>query len=180
MPRELLFIVRTAANQNTLASEVQEKLRTLDPSLFAKFETLNESMAEMSSGARFNGVLLASFASLAFLIAMIGVYGLFAFAVIERTQEIGIRMAVGARPSAILALVLGEGASLVMIGSLVGLSGALAATRYMKSLLYDLSASDPRIYAAAVLAIAIAALLATWVPAWRASSIDPVIALPHE
>jgi putative ABC transport system permease protein len=177
---ELLFIVRTAANQNTLTSEVREKLRTLDPGLFAKFETLNESMAEMSSGARFNGVLLASFASLAFIIAIIGVYGLFAFAVIERTQEIGIRMAVGARPSTILGLVLGEGAWLVMIGSLVGVSGALAATRYMKSLLYDVSASDPRIYAATFLAIAVAALLATWVPAWRASSIDPVIALRHE
>ncbi|HYW44838.1 MAG TPA: ABC transporter permease [Bryobacteraceae bacterium] len=177
---QLLFVVRSLAGEQALASEIRSELRSLDPGLFAKFETLDEAIRRITAGPRFNGILLASFAAIAFLTAMVGVYGVIAFAVAQRTQEIGIRMALGAGPRRVLALLLREGALLVAIGTAVGLGGALALNRYGSTLLYGVAAADPRTYAAVVLGLAIAAAAATSVPARRAASIDPIRALRHD
>ena len=126
----------------------------------AKFETLDEAIGRMSAGSRFNGVLVGSFAAVAFLMAVIGVYGVLAFAVAQRTQEIGIRMALGAGPRACRRLVLREGVVLVAIGTVSGIGGSLLAGRYLKTLLYDITATDVWTYTAVVAAIGIAAMVA--------------------
>jgi ABC-type antimicrobial peptide transport system permease subunit len=108
---------------------------------------------------------------------LIGVYGVLAFAVAQRTQEIGIRMALGAGPRRVQAMVLKEGVALVAIGTLAGLGLSLLASRYLKTLLYDISATDGRTYVAVVVAIGIAAMLAAWLPARRAAALDPTVAL---
>jgi putative ABC transport system permease protein len=174
---EMAFVVRYAGAEAVLADAVRAKLREMDPGLLAKFETLDEAIGRMSAGSRFNGVLVGSFAAMAFLMAVIGVYGVLAFAVARRTQEIGIRMALGAGPRNVQGLVLKEGVALVAIGTVVGLAVSVLAGRYLKTLLYDISATDLRTYAAVVLAIGIAAIAAAWIPARRAASLDPTVAL---
>jgi len=175
---DMAFVVRSAAANSILIDAVRAKLRTLDPGMLAKFETLDDAIGRMSSGSRFNTVLIGSFATLAFLMAVIGVYGVLSFAIAQRKQEIGIRMALGAAPARVQAMVLREGAALVSIGALVGLAGALLAGRqFLKPLLYDTSATDWRTYAAVAAAIAISAMLAAWLPAKRAATVDPATAL---
>lgn len=174
---DMAFVVRFAGNEPLFAAAVRDQLRELDPRLLAKFETMDEAIGRMSAGSRFNGVLVASFAALAFLMAIIGVYGVLAFAVAQRTQEIGIRVALGASPWRVQRLVLKEGAVLVMAGTAIGMSASLLAGRYLKTLLYDTSVIDVLTYATIVFAIGIAALSAAWLPARRAASIDPAVAL---
>jgi putative ABC transport system permease protein len=125
-------------------------------------------------------VLLAAFAAIAFLMAIVGVYGVLAFAVTERSQEIGIRMALGATPAAVLSLVMKEGAVLVAAGALSGVAAALVLTRYLASLLYGVTAADPGTYAAVVIGLILAASAASFLPARRAAMLDPVVALRHE
>jgi ABC-type antimicrobial peptide transport system permease subunit len=143
----------------------------------ARFETLEDAIGRMSAGSRLNGVLVASFAAVAFVMAVIGVYGVLAFAVTQRTQEIGIRIALGAGPARVERLVLREGAVLVAIGAGVGVPASLAAGRLLKTLLYDITASDLRTYAAVLTAIGVSAMIAAWLPARRAASVDPMTAL---
>jgi putative ABC transport system permease protein len=173
----LAFVVRYVGGEPLLVDAVRAKLRELDPGLLAKFETLDEAIGRMSAGSRFNGVLVGSFAAMAFLMAIVGVYGLLAFAVEQRTQEIGIRMALGAGPRNVQGLVLKEGMYLVVIGTIIGLAVSLFASRYLKTLLYDVSPTDLRTYVVTVFAIGIPALVAAWLPAWRAASLDPTEAL---
>jgi predicted permease len=176
---EMAFVVRYVGAEPLFAGAVRAKLRELDPRLLAKFETLDAAIGRMSAGSRFNGVLVGSFAAVAFLMAVIGVYGVLAFVVAQRTQEIGIRVALGASPRSVQGLVLKEGVALVAIGTVVGLGVSLLASRYLKTLLYDISATDLRTYVAVVLAIGIAAIVAAWLPARRAASLDPTVALRH-
>ena len=149
----LAFVVRYVGGEPLLVYAVRAKLRELDPGLLAKFETLDEAIGRMSAGSRFNGVLVGSLAAMAFLMAIVGVYGLLAFAVAQRTQEIGIRMELGAGPRNVQGLVLKEGVALVAIGTVVGLVISLVASRYLKTLLYDISATDLRTYVAVVFAL---------------------------
>ena len=137
----------TSAPRRLFVGAVRARLREIDPGLLAKFETLDQAIGRMSAGSRFNGVLVGSFAAMAFLMAVIGVYGVLAFAVAQRTQEIGIRMALGAGPRSVQGLVLKEGVVLVAIGTVLGLAVSLLASRYLKTLLYDISATDLRTYA---------------------------------
>ncbi len=163
-----------------LQRDIRVQLHSLDPGLFAKIQTLTESISQTTAGPRFNSILLASFAGIAFLMALIGVYGVLAFAVTQRTQEIGIRMALGAEPRRVFGLVMQEGMLLLAVGVMGGLCGALMLTRYLRSLLYDVTATDPPTYVAVVLALSVAAALATFLPARRAASVDPMVALRHE
>ena len=156
-----------------------QELRSLDQGLAPHFESLDETMDVMTAGPRFNGVLLASFAAIAVLMSVIGVYGLLTFAVTQRTHEIGIRIAVGARPRQILELVLREGAAMVVLGIGIGLAGGLLLTRYLKAVLYGVSATDPATFLSVALGLLIAALIAMAVPGRRAASVDPMVALRH-
>jgi predicted lysophospholipase L1 biosynthesis ABC-type transport system permease subunit len=176
---EMAFVVRHVGSEALFAGAVRAKLRGMDPALLARFETLDEAIGRMSAGSRFNGVLVGSFAVLAFLMAVIGVYGVLAFAVSQRTQEFGIRMALGAGPRSVQGLVLKEGVALVAIGTAAGLAASVPAGRYLKTLLYDIHATDLRTYAAVVGAIGVAAIVAALVPARRAASLDPTVALRH-
>jgi ABC-type antimicrobial peptide transport system permease subunit len=112
--------------------------------------------------------------------AIVGVYGVLAFSVAQRSQEIGVRMALGATPGSVLALVMKEGAVMVAAGSLAGVAGALVLTRYLATLLYGVAVTDPGTYVVVVMGLALAALVASFLPARRAATLDPVVALRHE
>ncbi len=174
---ELQLIVRSIADQHMVQAALIGKLRSFDPGAIAKFETLDQTIGEMTAGPRFNGILVASFALIAFLMAVIGVYGVLAFAVARRTQEIGIRMALGAEPRRMLALILREGMLLVFAGVCAASIGVMGLTRYLKSMLYGVSPTDPVTFLAVALALIIAAAIAMALPARRAASVDPVVAL---
>ncbi len=176
----LSFLLRTVGSEHSVVADFKTELHSLDPALFATFTTLNEGISRFTAGTRFNSILLASFAGIAFLMAVIGIYGVLAFAVTQRTQEIGIRMALGAEPHRVFGLVMREGTLLLAIGLAGGLSSALILTRYLKSLLYGVTATDVSTYVVVVLTLSIAALLATFLPARRAASVDPLTALRHE
>jgi putative ABC transport system permease protein len=177
---ERFFIIRTVAGEGALARALHEELRADHPGLFVKIETLDDAIGQATASPRFNTVLLATFAAVAFLMAIVGVYGVLAFSVAQRSQEIGIRMALGATPGAVLALVMKEGAVLMAAGALAGVGGALILTRYLATLLYGVTSTDPVTYAAVVLGLALAASAASFLPARRAALADPVVVLRHD
>jgi ABC-type antimicrobial peptide transport system permease subunit len=125
-------------------------------------------------------MLLTAFALAALLLAAIGLYGVLSFAVAARTRETGIRMALGAERATVQRLVIGEGLTLAAVGVVIGLAGALAGARVLRAFLFDLTPSDPVTYADIIVVLGVTAVLASWVPARRASRVDPVIALRAE
>ena len=133
--------------------------------------------AGAAAQARFSAVLLGLFAATALTLATIGIYGVMALAVTARTREIGIRIALGADQHRVRRLVVSEGVALVSVGAILGLAGALACTRVLQKLLFDLSPTDPVTYCAIVALLALATVAASWIPARRASNVDPVVAL---
>jgi putative ABC transport system permease protein len=177
---DLNFVVRNLGDTQAFAANVRMKLKTIAPGAFVKFETLDQTISEMTAGPRFNGILLGSFAAISFLMAVVGVYGVFAFAVTQRTQEIGIRIALGAESRRVLLLFMREGILLVGIGGIAGLCGALALTRYLKTFLYEVSPTDPMTYLVVLTGLGLAAAFATFLPARRAASVDPMLALRHD
>jgi putative ABC transport system permease protein len=177
---DLHFVMRSIGETQSLVPAVRQKLQVLAPGAFVKFETLDQTISEMTAGPRFNGILLSSFAAISFLMATVGVYGVFAFAVSQRTQEIGIRIALGAESRRVLALFMREGVLLIGIGSIAGLCGALALTRYLKTFLYEVSPTDPVTYVVVLTGLGLAAVFATFLPARRAASVDPMLALRHD
>ncbi len=176
---ELQLIVGTIGDQHVLESAMTAKLRSLDPGVVANFESLDQTISQMTAGPRFNSILVAGFAAIAFLMAIVGVYGVLSFAVTQRTQEIGIRIALGAAPSRILGLILQEGTALVLAGIAAGFGAVLGLTRYLKAMLYDVSPTDPVTFLAVALGVISAAALAMSLPARRAASVDPMVALRH-
>jgi putative ABC transport system permease protein len=138
---------------------------------------MDQVLAESISLRRVSMFLLAGFAALALLLAAIGIYGVLAQSVVQRTHEIGIRMAVGAQMRDVLKLILGHGMTLVALGIVTGIAGALGVTRLMTNLLFGVNAADPLTFAAISLLLAFVALLACYLPARRAAKLDPMIAL---
>ena len=132
------------------------------------------------SQPRFDTMLLALFAGIALLLAAVGIYGLIAYSVAQRTHEIGVRMALGAARTDVLRMVLRQGASLAAIGIAIGLAGAFALTRLLQTMLFGIGATDALTFAAAPVGIMLVVLLATFVPALRATRISPVVALRYE
>jgi len=176
----VLFIVRSIASDMAFARALHDELHADHPGVFALVETLTQEIGEATASPRFNTVLLSTFAAVAFLMAIVGVYGVLAFSVAQRSAEIGIRMALGATPGAVLALVMKEGAVLLAAGSLAGVAAALVLTRYLATLLYGVTATDAVTYVAVVIGLALAASAASFLPARRAALLHPVIALRHE
>jgi predicted permease len=175
------FAVRTAGDPLSSVAAVRQVITAVERELpVSDVMTMAQRMAHSTSRTRFIAVLLASFAVLALVLAVTGLYGLIAYSVAQRTHEIGIRMALGARSSQVLRLTLCQGMRLTLLGSALGVAVALALTRLMRSLLYEVSAADPVTFAAVVLLLAFAALLACYVPARRAAKIDPMAALRYE
>jgi putative ABC transport system permease protein len=142
--------------------------------------TMNQVIAESVAQRRFTMGLLAIFAFAALSLAALGLYGVISYAVTQRTREIGLRMALGGRRLDVLGLVVGQGMKMAMIGALAGMLASLALTRLMKGLLYGVSASDPFTFIAVALLLVTVALVACWIPARRATKVDPMIALRCE
>jgi putative ABC transport system permease protein len=175
------WLVRTAGDPLRLLPAAKEKIREVNPTqTFASTATLEQLLDRSTGARRFSLFLLGSFAALALLLAGVGLYGLISYMTTQRTHEFGIRMALGARGGDVLRLVIGQGMRLAISGVSLGLVAALGLTRLMASLLFGVSATDPLTFAGVSLLLLSVALLACFVPAWRATKIDPMMALRCE
>jgi predicted permease len=175
------LIVRTAGDSGLVLDGMRRAVQELDPHLaLYDAETMQQLMLLPLFPAHAAGLLLGAFGSLALLLAMGGLYGVMAYLVARRTHEVGIRMALGARAGDVLKLVVGNGIRLALIGIAIGLAGAFAVTRLLSSLLYGIRPTDFATFAAVSLALTGIAFLASYVPARRATRVDPVVALRHE
>jgi putative ABC transport system permease protein len=164
-----------------LAASIRNQVGALEPNEPVNpVITMDESISESVAGRRFQMFLLGVFAAVALIIATVGIYGVISYAVSQRTHEIGIRMALGAQASDVLRMVVCRGMILALIGITVGLAAALALTRVMKTLLFEVSATDPETFALIALLLICVAVIASYIPARRATKIDPVLAIRHE
>jgi predicted permease len=179
--RAMNVVVRSAIDPAALASTVKQQIHELDSDLpLYNVRTMTQRVDESLARRRFSMLLLALFACLAFVLATIGVYGVMAYLVSQGTREIGIRMALGATPRGILSLILRKGMILAISGVAIGLGGAFVLTRLMRSLLFGVDATDPLTFVAISLLLTLVAFLASYIPAHRASRIDPVVSLRYE
>jgi putative ABC transport system permease protein len=181
-PASFLFIVaRTSGDAATLGSEMRTVLRSLDPDLpVVQMQTLEEIVSQSVAAPRFRTALLGTFAGLAVVLSLVGLYGVLAFTVAQRRQEFGIRLAMGARRHDVLGMVVRQGLAFVFMGLLIGVPAALVTTRVLRSMLFGIEASDPSTFAAVATLLVTVALLASWLPARRATRVDPVTALREE
>jgi putative ABC transport system permease protein len=173
-------IVRTGSDPQKMLAIVRKEVQQLDPQMPLSGKLLVERLAMPLLPARIAASVLGSFGILALVLAAIGIYGVMSYTVSRRTHEIGIRVALGAQASDVLRLVIGQGMTLAMLGVVIGLSLALLMTRLMRSLLFGVSASDPLTYAGVAALLSAVALLACYIPARRATKIDPLVALRTE
>jgi predicted permease len=174
-------VLRTSVDPASMASSVREAIHSVDSDLpLAKIATLKTVVDDSMTQQRFSVLLLGSFGAIALLLASIGMYGVISYSVMQRTQEIGIRMALGAKRGRVLAMVLGQGARLGALGIAIGLVTALALTRLMAGFLYGVRATDPLTFLGVSLLLLAVALVACWIPARRAMRVDPMIALRYE
>jgi putative ABC transport system permease protein len=175
------LVIRTSVPPLSLTQSVSSAVKFAEPVLKpGDFRTMEQLVSDSVSQPRFYTTLLGTFALLALALAAIGIYGVIAYSVAQRTHEIGVRMAVGADARAVLRLVIQQGMRLALLGIGLGLVGAFALTRVLKTLLYGVSAADPRTFAGITFLLMLVALLACWIPARRATKVDPLIALRHE
>ncbi len=174
----MMIFVRTTGDPSALAPSVRAVVRRVAPHApVFDIRSMSARIGTASAQTRFSAVLLGLFAAVAVTLAVMGIYGVLSFAVAQRTGEIGIRMALGAERGRVLALVLRDGAVLALIGLSVGLLAALALTRVLKTMLFEVTTTDPLTYVAMALVLGLAVLAASWIPALRAARVDPVIAL---
>jgi putative ABC transport system permease protein len=175
----LLFLsVRTSLEPHSLASELRAQVAAADPDQpLTDIQTMEERLELASASPRFTMLLIGVFSATAFILAVIGIYGVIAYAVAQRTQELGIRIALGAGKSDILRLVIGSGLALSLAGIVIGLAGSIALTRVMAAMLYETSPTDPLIFGASATLFLAVALMASYMPARRATRIDPAEAL---
>jgi putative ABC transport system permease protein len=172
------LIVHTAGDPQSLIGPVRWAIQNIDPDLpVSEVRTMDRVLAESATSRRATTVLLTAFASLALALALVGIYGIMSWSVSQRTLEIGIRVALGATSRDLLSAVIRRGMTLSMIGVAAGLAGAFALRHFLASLVFEVSPSDPLVYSAVAALMLVVALLACYIPARRASRLDPVIAL---
>jgi len=175
------LLARTAGNPLGLVRTIRERIRALDPNIpLDKIYPLEQKVAEATISPRFTLVLIGLFAALGLTLAALGIYGVMSYAVAERAREIGIRMALGAQGLSIVRLILTQGMMLTLLGLSLGLSAALGLTRWLKNLLFSVTATDPLTFAAMAMLLLLVAGLACWIPARRATKVDPLVALRSE
>ena len=177
---EFSIVVRGRGDVAGFTAAMRREARALNPEVPVKFETIEQIVAASFDTRRFSMVMLGVFAATALLLAMVGLYGIMTFIANQRTTEIGIRMALGAQRGDVLRLILRQGFTLVLLGLVLGLLGAFGATRLLGNLLYGVNANDVTTYGAVILLMSCAALLASYIPARRATGVDPAIALRAE
>ncbi|HET6890397.1 MAG TPA: FtsX-like permease family protein, partial [Pyrinomonadaceae bacterium] len=177
----LMLAVQTSIPPQTLTSAITQQVLALDPDQpVASVRTMDELLSRTLSEARFSLLLFALFAALALGLAAIGIYGVMATAVTQRTHEIGLRVALGAQKRDVFRLIIGQGMVMVLIGVAVGLASAIGLTRLMSTLLFGVSPTDPVTLAVITLLLATVALMACYIPARRATRVDPLVALRYE
>jgi putative ABC transport system permease protein len=178
---QMTVIVRTINDPRSLITAVQNEVHSMDSEVpVFNVKTMDEHIAVTVAAPRFNTTLLAIFAVVALILTIVGLYGVMSYAVAQRTNEIGIRMALGARFTDVLTLVFKQGMILVLIGEVIGLAGAFALTRVIRGLLFGVTPTDLSTFIAVAAILAAVALLATFIPARRAAKVDPLVALRYE
>jgi putative ABC transport system permease protein len=177
----MTLVLRTEGDPASFVAAVRREVNSIDPDLaLADIRTMDQLMSKSLGQSRYRGVLLGIFAMVALTLAAVGIYGVIAYAVSQRTREIGIRIALGARKLDIFRMVVGHGMILSLIGVAIGVAASLTLTRYLSSLLYGVSSTDPTTFTSVVLLLITVALLACSIPARRATRVDPMNALRHE
>ncbi len=177
----LRWMIRTSGDPLTVAPAVQRTFESLDAQLApSHVETMEQVISESNARGNFNTLLLTVFAGIALLLAAVGIYGLMAYAVQQRTQEIGIRMALGANQGKIMRLVLGQGMRLAAIGTVTGLAAAFGLTRLLSNFLYGVKPGDPLAYSIVAMVLITVTIIAAFVPTRRAMKVDPIVALRSE
>jgi ABC-type antimicrobial peptide transport system permease subunit len=178
--RDFTVVLQSAADPATLLATARKTVRDLDPDVAPRFRTFQEVFATSLQTRRFNLSLIGVFAGAALLLDTIGIYGVMAYGVARRTREIGVRIALGAGVNDVLRLILAQGMTTVAAGVGIGIIGSVALTRAMQSLLFGVSPTDPATFAGVALLLAVVALLASYIPARRATKVDPMVALRYE
>ena len=168
------------ADTQQVTSTARQILHELNPEIPPRFRTFSQIYSESLGSRRFNLLLIGFFAGIALLLATAGVFGVISYSVSRRTREIGVRVALGARPRDVLGMILGQGMRTILIGIAIGTAGSLALTRGIRSLLFGVTATDPLTLIAVVLLLFVTALLACYIPARRATKVDPIVALRYE
>jgi predicted permease len=177
----LALVVRSGLDETAMSRMVQRTVQEMDPSVpLIDPRTMASVVSDALESHRSPAVLLGMFAGLALVLAAVGLYGVLAYSVGLRSREIGVRMALGARTRSVIWMVVRDGVAIAGVGLAIGLVGGLAATRLLQSMLYDVSPTDPTAFALTGAILMVAALLASWLPAWRAARIDPTITLRGE
>jgi len=174
-------IVRTASDPLSLAGAITEVVHRFDPNLpITHIVTMDTLLADSVSPQRFSSALVTIFAGLALLLAAIGIYGVMSYTVSQRTQEIGVRMALGAQLGNVRGMILGQSLKLTLVGVVLGLAGAFGVARFLASLVFGIGTHDAGTFAGVALLLVLVALAASWIPARRAMHVDPIVALRHE
>jgi len=174
-------VIRAHGDGAALTTSVRRELATIDPNQpIARVRTMDEWLARAVAGPRYRTSLFVLFAGLALALSAVGIYGVMSYSVGQRTREIGVRMALGARQRNVLGLVLRQGMGLVLIGVAIGLAGAFALTRVIGSLLFNVGTRDPSTFTGVAIVLAAVAFIACYIPARRATKVDPMVALRYE
>jgi putative ABC transport system permease protein len=181
MTESVTMVARTSTDPLTIAPEVKNQVLAIDKDTpLHTVQTMEQIVAASLSKQRFSMLLFGIFASVALVLAAIGIYGVMSYTVTQRTHEIGVRMALGAKRADVLKLVVRQGMTLAIIGLAIGIGAAFLLTRLMASLLFDVSTTDPTTFAMLAVLLAAVALLACYIPARRATKVDPMVALRYE
>lgn len=173
--------LRTAASTDSLTGAVRNEIHDIDPDLpVYEIHAMEGLLRESAAANRFQMVLFGAFAGVGLLLAAGGIYGVISYSVTQRTREIGVRMALGAERGEVLRLIVSDGMRLALAGAALGIAGALALSRFLSGLLYGVKATDPATFAVVFVSLTAVALLACYLPARRATKVDPMVALRYE
>jgi hypothetical protein len=170
-------VVRAVTPPALLSAAVRSRVRAVDGAVPVEVSTMSALLEQSVASRRFSTVLLSAFAGLALALAALGIYSVLAYTVVQRRQEIGVRMALGAQRGSVRAMVLRDAVTAVLPGIVVGMVGAVALARFLRGQLYEVSSADPLTIAAVALLLTTVALLASWLPAHRAARVDPMVAI---
>jgi len=177
----MTIAIRTRGEGVNVAGAARNVIHQLDPEQpIGEVINMNGLMARSVARSRFNSMLLAIFSVVALVMAAVGIYGVMSYAVLQRTHEIGVRMALGAQRRDVLILILKQGIVLAVTGVLVGLAGSFGLTRVISTLLFDVTATDKTIFALVAAGLFVITFIASYIPAWRATRVDPLVALRYE